>query len=50
MRFTFAEQAPPAPKRNPVLTVLRRAFDGVVVVAVILAVIETFRVLGGLIA
>lgn len=49
MRFTFADQAPQAPKSNLVMTVLRRAFDGVVILAMILAAMETFRVLSGMI-
>ncbi|WP_312162517.1 hypothetical protein [Phenylobacterium sp.] len=47
MRFTFAEEAP-APRRNPVKIWARRAFDMVVIGAIVLAAAETISFLRGL--
>ena len=48
MRFTFAEEAPIV-RRNPMLTLARRAFDFVVIGAVLYAAVETVVFLRGLV-
>jgi hypothetical protein len=44
MRFTFAED-PPVVRRNPLLVWARRAFDFVVIGAVLAAAVETIAFL-----
>lgn len=48
MRFTFAEEAPVA-RRNPMLIWARRAFDFVVIGAILLAAVETIVFLRGMV-
>ena len=47
MRFTFVEEAPVA-RRNPILVWARRAFDFVVIGAVLVAAVQTVLFLSNL--
>lgn len=47
MRFTFAETGVPAPKRSAVLLWARRAFDMMVIGAMVYAAVETVAFLRG---
>lgn len=48
MRFTFAQPAAEAPRRHSLTMWLRRAFDMVVIGAMLFALIETVSFLRGL--